>query len=237
MKKVSVILIDWQVRESFHSVDYLNRQTVPRSEYEVIWVEFYDHRPPQLRERWERGLVDKWIVLEKPGFYFKHLLFNEGVLASQGEIIAVCDSDALFSPRFIESIIKTFDDSGDENIVLYLDEVRNNNRCFYPFRDVSWDKAMATPGLINWSEKYGKPYGLTTSHDIVHHRNYGACFCARLEDVIKMGGFDEHPSYHCFFCGPYELGWRMVNRGFKEIWHDSEWLLHVWHPWVRDGVD
>ena len=36
--KVSVILIDWGVRESFHSVHYLNRQTVNRDDYELIWV-------------------------------------------------------------------------------------------------------------------------------------------------------------------------------------------------------
>ena len=34
--RVSVILIDWGVRESFHSVHYLNRQTIPRGDYELI---------------------------------------------------------------------------------------------------------------------------------------------------------------------------------------------------------
>jgi len=28
MKKVSIILFDWSVRESFHAIDYLNRQTI-----------------------------------------------------------------------------------------------------------------------------------------------------------------------------------------------------------------
>lgn len=237
MKKVSVVLIDWKVRESFHAVEYLNRQTVPRAEYEVLWVEYYDHRPQRLKEYWKNGYIDNWIVLSKEGFYFKHLLFNEGIVASTGEIVVICDSDALFSPTFIENIIKTFEQHKNEKIALYLDEIRNNNKCFYPFKNVSWDEAMSVPGLINWNSKVKKPYGLTTSHDIIHHRNYGACFCAKRKDIIEMGGFDEHASYHCFFCGPYELGWRMVNNNFKEIWHSSEWLLHVWHPWVREGVD
>ncbi len=47
--KVSVILLDWGVRESFHSLAYLNRQTIARADYELIWVELYDHKPQKLR--------------------------------------------------------------------------------------------------------------------------------------------------------------------------------------------
>ena len=46
--KVSIILLDWGIRESFHSIRYLNTQTVPRDQYELIWVEFYDRKPPDL---------------------------------------------------------------------------------------------------------------------------------------------------------------------------------------------
>lgn len=230
-KKLSVILIDWKVRESFHAVDLLSRQTVPRDEYELIWVEWYDHRPAALKDE-----IDRWIVLEKSGMYFKHAMYNEGLLASTGEIIVVCDSDAVFSPRFVESIIETFQRSR-EPIVLYLEEIRSDNKGFYPFRNFTWDEIMAAPGLMNWDEKRGLPRALTTTHDQIHTRNYGACFCARRSDVIAAGGFDEHPSYHNFMCGPYELGWRLVNAGFKEVWHEREWLLHTWHPWIRPDHD
>ena len=30
--------------------------------------------------------------------------------------------------------------------------------------------------------------------------------------------------------GPYEMTFRLVNAGRREVWHDSEWLYHVWHP-------
>jgi hypothetical protein len=26
------------------------------------------------------------------------------------------------------------------------------------------------------------------------------------------------------------MTWRLVNAGKKEMWHDSEWTYHVWHP-------
>ena len=38
-------MIDWSVRESFHAIDYLNKSTIPRSDYEIICVEYYDNRP------------------------------------------------------------------------------------------------------------------------------------------------------------------------------------------------
>lgn len=236
MKRVSIILVDWSVRESFHAIDYLNKQTIPRSAYEIIWVEYYDHRPKPIQEHVAQGNIDKWIVLSKTGMYRKHLMYNEGIVASEGEIIVIPDSDAIFSPTFIESIVTTFNEYRNEDIVLYLEEVRSNNRRFYPFKNVSWETIMATPDLINWDSVAKKPHGLTTTHDIIHYRNYGGCFCATRKSIIEVGGSDEHSSYY-LLCGPYELGWRMVNKGYREIWHQSEWLLHVWHPWARRGVD
>lgn len=237
MKKVSVILVDWGVRESFHSIDSLIIQTVPRSFYELIWVEYYDGRPDQIRAHVNKGAIDKWIVLDQRGMYSKHLMYNEGLIASSGEIIVVSDSDALYSPKFIESIISTFEEHKKERIILYLDEVRSANESFYSFKNYKWEDIMEDLGLINWDPITRMPAGLTTDHDIIHQRNYGACFCATKKSIIEAGGFDEHPAYHCFTCGPYELGWRLVNNGYKEIWHQSEWLLHPWHPWVRSNLD
>jgi len=237
VKKVSVILVDWSVRESFHSIDSLIKQTVPRDQYELIWVEYYDHRPDQIIKHVEKGNVDRWIALGLEGMYNKHHMYNVGLIASTGDIIVISDSDALYTPRFIESIILTFENHKNPKIVLYLDEVRSTNGSFYPFKDYKWVDIMEAPGLSNWDPVKRMPKGLTTNDDIIHQRNYGACFCATKESIIESGGFDEHPSYHCFTCGPYELGWRLVNKGYKEIWHQSEWLLHPFHPWVRPNLD
>ena len=40
--RVSLILLDWSCRESFHIFDYLARQDVPRDWFEVVWIEYYD---------------------------------------------------------------------------------------------------------------------------------------------------------------------------------------------------
>ena len=66
--KISVILIDWGVRESFHCLHYLNRQTADRKDYELIWLEFYDRKPEALQRlvAQDVGVLDQWYVLGYP---------------------------------------------------------------------------------------------------------------------------------------------------------------------------
>ena len=40
----------------------------------------------------------------------------------------------------------------------------------------------------------------------------------RKADAIRFGGFDEHADYRGYLCGPYELGWRLVNAGLPEVY-------------------
>lgn len=56
--KVSVILLDWSCRESFHSLHYLNKQSVPRDSYELLWVEYYNREAPQIQEQVD-GVLEK----------------------------------------------------------------------------------------------------------------------------------------------------------------------------------
>ena len=61
--------------------------------------------------------------------------------------------------------------------------------------------------------------------------NAGACVCMRTVDALRFGGFDEHRSLQGYLCGPYELGWRLVNAGLPEIWHDESMTSwHFQHP-------
>jgi hypothetical protein len=76
----------------------------------------------------------------------------------------------------------------------------------------------------------GKTTGLLDTIDPLHTRNYGACMSALREDLINIGGADEHIDYLGHICGPYEMTFRLVNAGKKEVWHEDEFLYHVWHP-------
>jgi hypothetical protein len=238
--KISVILIDWGVRESFHSLHYLNRQSVPRSEYELIWLEFYDREPAGLRRALDdpdwHPVLDKWIVLGYPSDYLfhKHRLYNVGILAAEGDVCVICDSDAIFLPTFIESVIRAFEET--PNAVIHLDQVRNDHQRFYPFNYPDVADVITQPGVVNWHYRAETTRGLDRSPDMIHAANYGACMAARRLDLLAVGGADEHLDYLGYICGPYDLTFRLVNYGRTERWLREEYLYHVWHP-NQSGVN
>jgi len=232
--KVSFLLLDWSCRESFHFLNYINQQTVPRETYEVIWIEYYDRRSPEIRDALEKSKqsgrhpwVDKWIVMDMPKslYYHKHLMYNIGIVLSKGEIVTICDSDAIVQKDFVETVIKSFEKN--PNIILHMDEVRNNDQKFYPFNYPNIE-AVIGEGAINY--KNGTTVGLLDEEDPLHTRNYGACMCAKREDLIAIGGADEHMDYLGHVCGPYELTFRLRNFKKQETWHPDHLLYHVWHP-------
>ena len=228
--KVSVVLLDWSVRESLHSLTYLNRQTVAREDYELIWIEYYGYRSPPLAEMFgtENSVrLDQWIVLDMPEscYYHKHMMYNIGIAVSRGEVVCICDSDAIFNDTFIDTVVSVF--AKNDRIVLHLDEVRNNDKKFYPFNYPSISEVLG-PGAINWQN--GKTTGLCDTSDPLHTRNYGACFCGKRDELIQIGGADEHIGFVGHVCGPYDMTFRLINNGCREIWHETEFLYHVWHP-------
>ena len=229
-KKVSVILLDWNVRESFHSLDYLNRQTTPRDDYELIWVEFYQRIAEPLKGMTGssvRPLLDQWIVLGYPPdlLYHKHRAYNAGLLAATGDICVICDSDAMFRPTFIENVIRAFD---EPNVVaVHLDEVRNFDKQYYPFNYPTFE-AVTGSGAVNWNGK--TTLGLATEEDRLHRAKLRRCLAARRNDLLAIGGADEHLDYLGYCCGPYDLTFRLLNRGGRERWLADEFLYHTWHP-------
>ena len=126
--ELSIVLLDWSCRESFHIFDYLSSQAVDRISSRFCGSNIMrDGRkrsigpseranPPR-----EHPPVDKWIVLDMPRnlYYHKHLMYNVGIIASAGKIVTFCDSDAILSKNFVTSILDSFDK--DPNIVLHMD--------------------------------------------------------------------------------------------------------------------
>ena len=231
---VSIILIDWSVRESAHVLDYLADQTVSRERYEVLWIEYYARKWDQIEQRnaqsASRGrppAVDQWLVMEMPGgvYYHKHLMYNMGIAMADGRIVVICDSDAMVRPTFVETIIRCFDE--DPNIVLHLDQVRNHSERFYPFNYPGFEEVIAE-GAVNWTGE--TTTGIVDEDDPLHTRNYGGCMAAVREDLIAIGGADEHIDFLGYVCGPYDMTFRLVNAGKREIWHPTELLYHTWHP-------
>src|SRR6266851_5099101 len=107
--RLSLILLDWGVRESFHLLHYLKNQTVSREDFEVILIEYYDVVSEPLQKF--ASEVDSWIVMEMPAgcYYHKHLMYNVGVVHSRGDILLFGDSDAMVRPTFVETVLKAFE--------------------------------------------------------------------------------------------------------------------------------
>ncbi len=205
---VSIILLDWSVREWFQALDWLPRQTGPREQFEIIWIELYDRIPPEAIAH-----ADVVITCGQQGMYHKHLGYNVGLLHARGKVITVCDSDAVFSPDFVSSVIQSFEletAPAPKPLVLMHHEWRTRTTYPGPFSSIE-DLQKYT-----WLELWP---------------NAGACMSVSKSDAIRFGGFDEHKSYRGYLCGPYDLGWRMVNAGIPEIWYDEKIALwHFAHP-------
>jgi len=229
--KVSLILLDWRVRESFHLLHYLKHQTVPRDSFEVIVIEFYDHVSSAVQHF--ESEIDTWVLLQMPDdcYYHKHLMYNAGVIFSHGDILMFGDSDAMVRPTFIERIVTSF--NRDPYMVYHMDEFRNVQRDFYPFNYPSFEEVLGE-GCIN--NVGGKTKGILDTVDPIHTRNYGACMCARWEDIIAIAGADEDLTYLGHICGPYDMTFRLMNFGRRLVWEPQEYLYHTWHPGT-DGAD
>jgi hypothetical protein len=205
---VSIILLDWTCRERFQALEWLPKQTVPRDQYELIWIELFNRVVPAAMEN-----ADIVITCNQKGTYHKHEGYNAGVLEAQGEVVTVCDSDAVFPPNFIESIIDTFQAGKGQTKSMVLMHHEWRSKSEYP------DDLKTFDQLSNYKWQNSWP-------------NVGACLSVQRADAIRFGGFDEHHSFRGYICGPYELGWRLVNAGLPEIWYDdnSVALWHFAHP-------
>jgi len=208
---MSFILLDWGCRERFTTLDWLRQQDVPKDQYELIWVELYDRVVDEVLEK-----ADVVITCNQRGTYHKHIGYNIGLLQARGELICVCDSDAIFPPDFVRSVFRSFRMDGEgPAIPLVLMHYERRTSLLYP------DGLTDTETLKDHARWQWWPL-------IV---NEGACMTVRYSDAIRFGGFDEHASYIGYLCGPYDLGWRLVNAGWPEIWHDeSVSLWHFAHP-------
>lgn len=209
--RLSIILLDWGCRERFTTLDWLRQQDVSKDQYELIWVEVYDRVVGEVMEK-----ADVVITCNQHGIYHKHIGYNAGLLHARGELICVCDSDAVFPPDFIRSVFRSFQmEDGGAAIPLVLMHYEWRTALLYP------DGLNDTGTLKDHARWQWWPL-------IV---NEGACMTVRRADAIRFGGFDEHPSYRGYLCGPYDLGWRLINAGWPELWHDpSVALWHFAHP-------
>jgi len=205
---VSIILLDWSVRENLHALDWLNRQDLDRGLFELIWVEAHHRAVGHITPK-----VDQHILCHQQGIYRKHEAWNAAALLARGRLVTFSDSDAIYPPDFVASVLRSFGcENGEAPAEQVLMHYEWRTRTSYPGNIAE----MAQLADYEWMDLWP---------------NVGACMTVRLSDFIRYGGLDEHASFRGYMCGPYELGWRMVNAGVPERWHaPSVALWHFAHP-------
>ena len=105
--RLSIVLIDWSARESFHSLKYLGKQTVGRDWYELIWVEFYSTRKAMYHD------ADRYVIMGMPKTvcYHKHLMYNVGIFQARGDVVCFAIRTPVYKtpslPRYSGNSTKT----------------------------------------------------------------------------------------------------------------------------------
>lgn len=206
--KISIVMVDGGFRESFHIIDFLNDQTLPRDEYEIIWIEFYGEVREELKGK--KG-VNVAILGNPMGTeYHSSNCFNEGIRRSRGEIVVIPDADIIVDRGFLETVWR--EHSGCDKLVLYFHRWNELQK--------SHDKARS------YTLEYLKEVTILTGAP-----NYGGCLTTRKKWLVEINGYDED---EVFSSGFHANGWdvytRLNNLGLHVMWHPVQKLYHPWHP-------
>ncbi len=205
--KISVIMVDGNFRESFHLIDFLNNQTLPREDYEIIWVEFYGGVKDGLTNK--KGA--KVITLDNPvdAEYHSSRCFNEGIRKAKGDILVIPDADIVVEPSFLESAYR--EHKHCERLVMY----------YY-----RWDEPEK---LHNKYKSYNLEY-LKSVCGLKNPANYGGCLTVRKKWLLEINGYEEDPAFSSgFHANGYDVYIRLKNLGLHVMWYPTQKIYHPWH--------
>lgn len=207
--KLSVILWDAGFREHFHVIECLkNQEGLFFTDYEVLWIEYFDDTPSEVL-RYQRGGLRRFkiqtVELENPGPWHIGELVNEGVRQASHDLILVLDADVLCRPDYLAGLIKIH--SRDLDLVSHT---RRYDQSPGPRPDpLTWETMEPVCGLVN-------------------KLNYGAAVCLPKAVFESVNGYTEDPD----FCEDSAVAWefhvRLMNAGYSHLW-TSHRLLHPHH--------
>ena len=201
-------MVDGGFRESFHIIDFLNNQTLPREDYELVWIEYYGDVKDELKSK--EG-VRIFTLGNLPDVeYHSSCCFNEGIRKSKGDVLVILDADIMIAPTFLETICKEHDLC--ESLVMYF------YRCDEP--EDTHDK----------SQSYTLDY-LKRVSTMTNPSNYGGCLTARKKWLLEINGYEEDRLFASgFHANGLDVYTRLKNLGLHIRWHPTERIYHPWHP-------
>lgn len=206
--RLSIVVVDGSFRESFHSVDFFGRQTIPPQYYELLWVEYHDVVKPELAERIAKYPNFRIITLNRDGIYHSSYCFNRGILAARGEVVVLPDADVVVEDSFLDSVWEDHPDN--DQLVMYAHRYDEPEREHLP--EVQIDHLRKVCVLTNPA-------------------NYGGCLTVRKHWLLQINGYEQHPIFASgFHANGRDVYTRLKNLGLHVKWHPDLRLYHSWHP-------
>lgn len=208
--KVSVIMIDGSFRENTFGAEYFTKQDFLTSEYEVIWVEFYERAHEELYSNEQLKIIT--LNNSKDTIYHSSFCFNEGIKQAQGELLIIPDADVIVEPDFIQ---KAWDcHQENKGLVAYgyrCNEVAENRLSNLDFKQLK-EKCVITNPI-----------------------NYGGCLTVRKKWLIEINGYDHHEIFESgFHANGLDIYTRFRNFGLAIKWDHSLKLYHPLHAFTSE---
>ncbi|MCC7145359.1 MAG: hypothetical protein IT443_02845 [Phycisphaeraceae bacterium] len=205
--KVSVIMVDGSFREAFHAIDFFGRQNMPREDYELIWVEYFDKVNPEIARRVAAHPNFRIICLGLPDPYHSSYCFNRGILEAKADLIVIPDGDIVVEEDFLARVYQ--DHQQSERLVEYFH--RHNEP----------------------EDQHREPVDLEHLRKvctITNPANHGGCLSVRKKWLLEINGYDQHPIFSTgFHANDKDVYARLNNLGLLVRWSPDVKLFHPWH--------
>jgi|Deesub1362A_J573_1020465.scaffolds.fasta_scaffold00077_15 hypothetical protein len=207
IERISVIMVDGSFREKFHMVDYLNKQTLPKDQYELIWVEFYSEVNEELKKKPNLRIITLNNSEDTP--YHSSYCFNKGIEESKGDLLVIIDADQVVEPTFLETIKKEHEKC--DELVMYMQRWDEPKEKHHPVKSYELDYLKSVCRFLN-------PV------------NYGGCLTVRKKWLLKINGYEKDPLFGGLHANGRDCYTRFKNLGLHIKWHPTERMYHPWHP-------
>ncbi|GAB4190672.1 MAG: hypothetical protein Kow00105_04940 [Phycisphaeraceae bacterium] len=208
--KISVIMVDGAFRERYDSIDFMARQNLPATDYELIWVEYYDRIADDLQRRIDRaceqGRSFRAVALGREGLYHSSYCFNEGIRLARGELIVIPDADVLAEPDFLQAVLE--DHAASDRLVNYYHRYNEPEHCRKTELDLDHLRRVC---------------------ELTNPSNHGACLSVRRSWLIEINGYEQSPIFASgFHANDKDVYTRLCNLGLMVRWNPA---VKLWHPW------
>lgn len=205
---ISVITWDANFRESYHTVDYFNRQTMDKSLFEFIWVDFYSTVGQEVSKKIQAMGNGKVFCFEGSGKWHLGRCLNAAVRQCKGDLIVIPDGDVVVEENFLAEVAEYH--KKHQKLVLYfrrwdeskIDSVNNNGINISRMRNVC---------------------------RLTNPTNYGGCITLSKSIFDYVHGYEESCLFSEAGANGMELYTRLKNAGFPIMWHPTHKIYHPWH--------